>query len=74
MPEHTPTDPDAPFDPAATYEPCCHPKNLPAGTVARDTYDAWYAEQVAAAESAAEARRLASLAFNQQQAGVTDGN
>jgi len=67
MPEHTPTDPAAPFDPAATYEPCCHPKHLPAGTVARDTYDAWLADERAQAEAAAEARRLAALAFNEEQ-------
>jgi|GEM_PF-3265100 hypothetical protein len=40
-------DPNAAFDPQATYLPCCHPQYMPVGTVARDTYDAWAAAEQA---------------------------
>jgi hypothetical protein len=65
MDEHTH---DQPFDPAATYAPCCHPRNAPLNTVARTTWDAYAAAAAARAEAEAEARRLESDRLNQEQA------
>ncbi len=59
---------DQPFDPAAIYEPCCHPRNAPLGTVARTSWDAHAAVVAARTEAEAEARRLEADRLNQEQA------
>jgi len=79
MPEHTH---DEPFDPGADYPPCCHPRNAPVGTVARDSWDQYAAAAAARAGAEAEARRLEADRLNQEQAArfaaaqeaVADGN
>lgn len=56
-------DPNQPFDPNAEYLPCCHPRYMPVGTVARDTFDAWAAQQ----QAALDAWRAQQAAQNNQQ-------
>lgn len=59
---------DQPFDPAATYAPCCHPRYAPLGSMARTTWDEYAAAVAARAEAEAAARRLDADRLNQEQA------
>lgn len=67
MEEHTHTDSQTTYDPAATYDACCHPRNLPEGEPLRDTYEAYMRLQRSAAAAADEARLAAITAENAAQ-------